>query len=391
VPDQATGEAVPGAPRTSRRIALALESSGPGGAEQVLLHLASGLRERGFDPVIVTPQPGWMTERAERAGLPVWIVPQRHGLAPDWVPRFAWRLRRAGVGLVHAHEFTMNVYAGLAARLAGVPAVATLHGRHWGVEKPRRILAYRGLRTAGMRLVAVSEDLARFLAGRMGLAPDALSVVHNGVPVPPLPSGPERVKRRAEARAALGIAADGNPLLVAVGNLYPVKDHATLLRAAALLPDVRVAIAGRGQEESRLRDLAGELGLGDRLHLLGLRDDVERVLAAADVLVQPSHSEGLPLAVLEAMGAGLPVVATRVGGVPEAVLDSETGRLVAPGDPEALAAALRGILADRERAAALGAAGHGRARAEFSVEAMLQRYVAIYGEVARWPDVTSAS
>ena len=142
--------------------------------------------------------------------------------------------------------------------------------------------------------------------------------------------------------------------MVAVGNLYPVKDHATLLRALARLPAARVAIAGRGDQEEPLRRLAAELGLSDRVHLLGLRDDVETVFAAADVFVQPSLSEGLPLAVLEAMANGLPVVATRVGGIPEAVVDGKTGLLVPPGDPAALAAALAAVLDADDRGACDG-------------------------------------
>jgi glycosyltransferase involved in cell wall biosynthesis len=186
-----------------------------------------------------------------------------------------------------------------------------------------------------------------------------------------------KTRARAEARSALGLPADG-ALLVAVGNLYPVKDHATLLRAAARLDGARVAIAGRGGEEANLRRLAEELGLAPRLHLLGVRDDVERVLAAADVFVQCSRSEGLPLSLLEAMAASRPVVVTRVGGMPDAVLDGEAGCVVPPGDPAALAAAIAQLLADRDRAAALGRAARARAEAEFSVEAMLERYRALY-------------
>jgi glycosyltransferase involved in cell wall biosynthesis len=169
--------------------------------------------------------------------------------------------------------------------------------------------------------------------------------------------------------------------VVAVGNLYPVKDHGTLLHALSRLPATRVAIAGRGDEEERLRGLAVNLGLGDRMHLLGLRDDVETVLAAADVFVQPSLSEGLPLAVLEAMGNGLPVVATRVGGVPEALVDGKTGFLVPPGDPEALAAALKRVLDSADRGACMGSAARERAEAEFSVDRMTDRYRQLYDEL----------
>ncbi|HVP31971.1 MAG TPA: glycosyltransferase [Myxococcota bacterium] len=367
--------------RPPRRIALALESSGPGGAENVVLRLAAGLRAAGDEPVVVTMRPGWMTERAEAEGFEVWLAPQARGLAPGWVPRFALRLRRGGIDCLHSHEFAMNVYGGAAARLVGIPSVATIHGRNWATGSRRRGLAYRALRRLGMRVVAVSRDLAAFLAAGLPLPLEAISVVHNGIPLAaPLPAA-AHAAARAATRRSLGIPVDA-PLLLAVGNLYPVKDHATLLRAAATLPGVSVAIAGRGEEEEKLRALAAELGLGARLHLLGLRDDVADLHRAADLFVQPSRSEGLPLAILEAMGAGLPVVATRVGGIHEAVIDGRTGRLVPPADPAALAAALRELLDAPERRAAFGRAGAARAEQEFSLRAMTDAYRALYrGEV----------
>jgi len=363
--------------RAPRRIALALESSGPGGAENVVLRLAAGLRAAGDEPVLVTMRPGWMTERAEADGFEVWLAPQPPGLAPGWIPAFARRLHRGGIECLHSHEFAMNVYGGVAARALGIPSVATIHGRNWATGSRRRGLAYRALRRLGMRIVAVSHDLAAFLAAGLPLPLEAITVVHNGIPLPTPAAEAERATARRETRAELGVPA-GAPLLLAVGNLYPVKDHASLLRAAATLPGVHVAIAGRGEEEAKLRALAAELGLAPRLHLLGLRDDVARLHGAADVFVQPSRSEGLPLAILEAMGAGLPVVATRVGGVHEAVLDGETGRLVPPGDPDALAAALRPLLEAPALRAALGRAGAERAERAFSLGAMTDAYRALY-------------
>ena len=271
----------------------------------------------------------------------------------------------------------MNVFGGAAALCARVPAVSTIHGRAYVSAQPRRVWAYRILRRLGIPIVAVSEDLAGFLAQGLGLSRASLDMIHNGIPLPDAVAAGERAQRRTAARRALGLP-QGGPLLVAVGNLYPVKDHATLVRALAELPQTRVAIAGRGDEESNLRRLAAELGLAERLHLLGLRDDVDTVLAAGDVFVQPSLSEGLPLAVLEAMAASLPIVATRVGGIGEAVEDGATGYLVPSANPPALAAALRKVLEAGDRGAALGARGRLRAEREFSVEVMAERYRILY-------------
>ena len=376
--DRSRGKGLENLSENNGRIALAIESSGPGGAEQTVLHLAEGLREAGSEPVIITLRPGWMTERAEQAGVAVWILPQASRLAPTWAPRLALRLRRERIRALHSHEFVMNVYGGAAALLARIPHVATIHGRRWVHEQRRRVLAYRLLRRAGMRLVAVSHDLAGYVAEGFELPLDALDVVQNGIPLPARADPALRSERRRAARVAAGLPLEGR-MVLAVGNLYPVKDHATLLRATARLPeDVRVAIAGRGEEEANLRRLASELGLASRCQLLGVRDDVERLLAAADVFVQPSRSEGLPLAVLEAMAAGLPVVASRVGGIPEAVVEGRTGLLVEPGEPALLAGALEQVLADADRAASMGEAGRRRSEEEFSIQTMVQRYLRLY-------------
>jgi glycosyltransferase involved in cell wall biosynthesis len=355
------------------RVVLALETSGPGGAENMVVQLATALSDLGHDPIVATMDEGWMTERAQSAGLEVWVVPQRPGLDLAWVGQFARRLRREQVDVLHTHEFEMNTFGGTAALLARVRSLSTIHGKHWIADRPRRALAYRVLRRGGIPIVAVSENLAGFLSDRLRIRRDRILLVHNGIPLPEIDANPSRT----DARIALGVPTDG-PLLVAVGNLYPVKDHATLLRAVAGLPGVRVAVAGRGEEEENLMRLARELGIASRVHLLGLRDDIDRVLAAADLFVQPSLSEGLPLAILEAMAAGCPVVATRVGGVEEAVIHSETGLLIAPAAPAELTSALEELLAAPRRLTAMGKAARARAEAEFSMAAMADRYLAIY-------------
>lgn len=364
------------------RVALAIESSGPGGAERMVLSLAEALKRGGDEPIIATLKSGWMTQRAETAGFPVWIEPQLPGLDPGWVLRFARRLSRERIDVLHTHEFGMNSYGGAAALISRTPAISTIHGRHWVVDRLRRRVAYRLLRALGVPIVAVSRDLAGFLEQRLGLPRGRLEVVHNGIAMQPALRAEERTARRAALRSEIGIPPK-LPLLIAVGNLYPVKDHATLLQALSRLADPWLAIAGRGGEEENLRRLARELGIAERVHLLGLRDDIPSLLAAGDVFVQPSRSEGLPLAVLEAMAQQIPIVATDVGGVGEAIRDGETGTLVRAGDPAALAAAVGRILDSPDRGAALAAAANARVREEFSVEQMLSRYRELYGRRGR--------
>src|SRR4029453_9978271 len=174
--------------------------SGPGGAENVVLRLANALRSQGDEPIVATLRPGWMTERAEEAAIPVWIAPQRPGLDFAWIGAFAQRMRRERIDVLHSHEFAMNVFGGAAPLLAPVPAVSTIHGRHWISERPRRVWAYRILRRLGIPIVAVSEDLAGFLARGFGMSGASLGMVHNGIPLPAAVPPGERAQRREAAR-----------------------------------------------------------------------------------------------------------------------------------------------------------------------------------------------
>jgi glycosyltransferase involved in cell wall biosynthesis len=371
----------PAEPTRRRRVVLAIESSGPGGAERTVLHLANGLRERGIDPIIATLRPGWLTKRANDTGVETWIVPQARGWSIGWIPRFAQCLAHERISLLHGHEFAMSVYGGSAARLARIPALVTLHGRHWVASRRLRAIAYRGLDAVGVRIAAVSNDLAHFLAGASGLSRRSVAVIENGIPIAPIRDECEVAALRTAMRSQLGLDAR-TPLLVAVGNLYPVKDHASLVHALIGLEGVHLAIAGRGDEQVRLESLARDLGVAARLHLLGLRDDIEEWLAAADVFVHPSRSEEMPLAILEAMAQGLPIVATRVGGVPDAVVDGETGVLVPSGDVKRLREAIRTLLADEDRRRALGRAARARAEDRFSAKCMVDRTLRAYAEAA---------
>jgi len=195
-------------------------------------------------------------------------------------------------------------------------------------------------------------------------------------------------------RAELGLARDDR-LLLAVGNLYPVKGHRVLLAALAILrdrhPGVHVALAGRGELADELEAQARQEGLAARVHFLGLRSDIPNLLAGADIFVMPSLSEGLPLALLEAMFAGRPIVATRVGEVPTALGDGDAGLLVVPGDPAALATALDHLLSNPQEAARLGQEGARRAAALYDISHMVAHYARIYGALLPEPTLSAST
>jgi glycosyltransferase involved in cell wall biosynthesis len=228
------------------------------------------------------------------------------------------------------------------------------------------------------RLIAVSEAVARSARVSLGSL-RRLVVVRNGVDLarfddPCLPS-------RDAMRRALGLPPDA-PVALCVARLSPEKDVAAFLEAAALVPETAAnfLVAGDGPLRPSLEQQIELLRLKDRARLLGARQDIPALLRAADVLCVPSREEGLGLAAVEAMASGLPVVATRVGGLPEVVTDGETGLLVAPGDRAALAAALTGLLSSPAYARRLGEAGRARARTCFDHRAMIAATNAVYAE-----------
>jgi glycosyltransferase involved in cell wall biosynthesis len=221
-------------------------------------------------------------------------------------------------------------------------------------------------------VVAVSRDTARQSPAS---AVVDVAVIYNGVD-PPAPK-----RTRAEARADLGLGE--GPVALHVANFLPVKGHDILMRALALVKErgvkLTVVTAGDGAERAPIEALASKLGLGpEHVRFLGFRSDVPDLLAAADFFVLPSRMEGLPLAVLEAMSHGLPIVTTRIGGNPEVVTDGEHGLLVPIEDPAALAAALARFAEDPDLRRKLGEAGRARVAAEFSFTEMTRKYEAIY-------------
>ncbi|HEU6453785.1 MAG TPA: glycosyltransferase [Gemmatimonadaceae bacterium] len=375
------------------RVALLLESDGPGGAETMLLNLGEELRRRGHDVLPLGPagRTGWLAAQFRERGFAPESYVMRHALDPACARQLADILRSHRIQVAHSHEFTMGVYGAIAASRAGSRHIITMHGGRYYAERGRRRAAMRWAVRRSDALVAVSDATARDLRATLRLPHDAVAVVHNGIPF--------REGQRATLRNELGIAED-ELLLVAVGNLYPVKGHAVLLRAlgelrrSGVVADVRwrLAIAGRGEEEEKLRALATEEGLAERVTLLGFRSDVPDILAAADLFVMPSLSEGLPLALVEAMAAALPVVVSDVGGVSEVAVAGREAILVPPGDVARLAEGVSTLLSDPAARAALGAAARARAVRDFSVSTMCEAYERLYrGEVAARSSARDAS
>jgi glycosyltransferase involved in cell wall biosynthesis len=360
------------------RVAHLIETDGPGGAERIVVELARTLQGQGTSTVVFVPpkSEGWIAEQLQGTGVIIDHFHLERPLSPTCARLLSQALLRHKVAVAHSHEFSMAVYGAWAARRAGIPHVITMHGGRYYAGRLRRRLALRAAILASARTVAVSASLARALSRDLWFTRPRLLTIPNGV----LYAKPARVTLRAE----LGLGPKDR-LVVAIGNLYPVKGHQHLIDALALLkdrhPTLHCAIGGRGELESELASRARDYGMSHRVHLLGLRSDVAAVLAAADVFAMPSLSEGLPLALLEAMFAGCPIVATDVGEVSTALAQGGAGVVVEPGNPPALAAAIDRLLSNPDQALQLGTTAAARARAEYDLTRMVRRYLDIYREL----------
>lgn len=365
------------APARPRRLLQLIETGGPGGAENVLRNLSRCARAHDIPVEVGLLREGWLADALREEGIEPWILPEPGRLDVGWAWRTAREVRRRGIDVIHAHEFAMNCAGSLVARLAGARCITTVHGNNYYPDKWRRRMAYRAV-AFGAQMVAVSCHTREHLAVTLGVDRERIAVVPNGLDTAAHAPAPQA---RARLRAELGLAAD-TTLIGATGNLYTVKGHAYLVEALAQLRQrghkVAVAIAGRGPEEAPLRALAQQHGVADALHLLGFREDVPALLQAFDLYAMPSLSEGMPLALIEAMAAGKPIVASAAGGIPEIASAHDTALLVPPADATALAAALGRLLEEPALADSLARKGRERARERFSLNAMFEAYMDLY-------------
>jgi glycosyltransferase involved in cell wall biosynthesis len=358
-----------------------VESLHVGGMERVAVDLALQKGEHGFRcGLAALLGDGALEAEVRAAEVPLEIMHKQGRF--DWrvVRGLAAQASRLGADLIHAHNTVGMLYSVLAGLLARRPVVTTLHGSSYLM--PPRLRRYRRWLSRGSRLVVcVSASAFRAALEVDRISPRRLRMVHNGIAIPDFETGPGP----AEAlRRELSLAPEDR-LLFSLGRLSYEKDFATMFRAVGLLGQAgaraHLVVAGDGPDRGDLERLIAQQGLGGRIHLLGTRDDVPDLLAAAEIFVQSSMSEGLSIALLEAMAAGLPVAATAVGGNPEVVLPGETGLLVPPNDPSALAGAMSQLLGDPELCRRLGRAGAGRVREHFSLDAMARAYAGLYREV----------
>jgi glycosyltransferase involved in cell wall biosynthesis len=364
-------------------IAHILSSFGQGGQERVAVDLARLQRAEGHDVLCISiakgPEDSGIRTFHAADVAPRTIARRGRGVDPSLPPRLAVHLRKRNVDVVHTHNPHALIYGALAAWFAGAVAIHSKHGMN--VDRLRRVW----LRRAAAKLVDVYVAVTPSLAGRAMTDGDCdssrLWVIANGIDV-------VRFAASRDARLAVreehGIPASAW-VVGTVGRLAPEKDQTLLLDAMEplLREDRHLIIVGDGPEREALRARIARSPVGCFIHLLGARDDVDRILAAMDAFALTSCTEGLPLVLLEAMAAGLPVVSTAVGGIPDLIEHGVTGLLCRGRAAETLTDLLRSLSSDPSLGIRLGEAGRDRVKVHHSVENMARQYEALYRKTLR--------
>lgn len=367
-----------------RRLLWLIDSLTVGGAESLVVPFARRLNRERWELFVVTMKTiagNPIETRLRGEGVHVTNLHARNLRDLRAFRRLLQFVRENGVELIHAHLTYAAIWASVLSRLTSVPTVATLH-----VAPPRgswrKAVRDRLMRLAlnrwAARVISVSEALRGQLLARGGLRASRTAVVHNGIEIDRFAG--DRAASRARLERELRIP-PGLPLLAVVSVLRPGKGIDVLIEAVRSLPECRVLLVGDGPMRSSWTAAAVDAGVADRFVWAGFRTDVEQLLPGCDLLVHPTLEDAFPTVLLEAMAAGLPVVASDVGGVPEIVRPGRTGSLVPPGDARQLSTAIEVLLRAPSRRQSMGEAARERVSEHFSTEAWIARLESVYGEV----------
>ena len=354
-----------------------------GGAEEMVLNLVRHLPQDRFEPMVCCiGEPGPIGEEIAAAGTRVTALHADPGLRhPLDLLKICRFLREARPDIVHTFLLTASLYGRLAAILARVPIIIGTEVNMYRDKRPHHILAERLLVAGTDRVVTSAESVKAYYVRQVGVDPKRVGVIHNAVNFGRL----ETSASPAEIKGRIGLAPRA---LVAgvIARLTDQKGHAYLFDAIARVPSLdrlQVIIIGDGPLRSALEADAAARGIANRVHFLGARRDLGDLVSVMDLFVLPSLWEGLPLSLVLAMGAGLPVVATAVGGIPEVVTDSVTGLLVPPADADSLGRALARVVADPGERARLGWNAREFVLPRFGVDVYVRTVVGLYDELSQ--------
>jgi L-malate glycosyltransferase len=360
-----------GQPRVLQ-VVLSLE---PGGTERLVIELVKRLHDRMPMAICCLDKPGAWSPQLQSEGISVTALDRQPGFHPLLGAGVARVAKKHRATVIHAHHYSPFVYSALGRFWGGPPVIFTEHGRlsDAGPSSKRRV-ANQLLSFGASHVYTVSRELGAHLV-QEGFRESAVSTIYNGIDVGP----PIDAEMRRDVRSRLGV--DENVLVVGtVARLDPVKDLGTLIQAASLVrpsDSIVLVIVGDGDERVRLERVARDHDVADGVRFLGHRDDARSWLAGCDVYANSSVSEGISLTILEGMAAGLPIVATAVGGTSE-IVNTSCGRLVPARSPRALASALEELARDPDARRSLGRAARARVEHHFTIQHMVDSYALVY-------------
>jgi len=354
-----------------------------GGTERMILALLEGLDRNKYEPFLCAIKPGGaLLPEAEKLGVKAVTLnagsrtdlPALCGIIP--------MLRKEKPGILHTFLFHANIAGRIAGRMCGVPVIISSQRSVDKWRKPWHSALDKWTSGLCNLIISNSEAGRKALIEREKIDPARVITIHNGINAEKFAAAACGADAGA-ARKAFGFA-PGDTVLGIIANLRAVKGHKFLLKAfqnvRRTTPDVRLKllVVGEGKLEGELKDLADKLGVSNDTVFAGFRDEIPRVLAAIDIFVLPSLWEGFPVSVIEAMASGKPVIASRAGGIPEAIVEGETGLLVPPGDVPALEKAIEALAGSPELAKKMGEAGRKKAGSEFGIEKMISKTEGVY-------------
>jgi len=370
--------------RSVMTIAHVLHRLCPAGAEILAADLARQLKGNYRFVFFCLDEIGPLGHQLEAEGFDVVDLARSPGVDFKLAKRLRLATRQHEVKLLHAHQYTPFFYAAMSRRLSPAPPVLfTEHGRHYPDHRRiKRLIANRFLVRRIDRMTAVGRFVKQALIEYEGLAADRIQVIHNGIEPSPFSDQDPRAAFCDE----VGLD-PGKPICLHVARFHPVKDHGTAIhafaRVVAQIPQAALVLAGDGENRGKMESLAQDLKVAENLRFLGVRADIPRLMAAVDLLLLSSLSEGLSVTLLEAMAASLPIAATDVGGNSEVVIHGQTGLLSLRGDAAALAMNMLTLIKDPKLRASMGEKGRKRLDQYFTQQQMHTAYNDLYQQMLK--------
>ncbi len=355
------------------KILYLIHTQEPGGAEKMVIELVSNLDKDKFYPIVCLAKEGWLYEKLKKRNIKIKVIKTERRFDLLWSLKIASFVKNNKIHLIHSHLLDSNFYGAIASLLSSCPQVATEHGEVHYLKEPKILFKYLFTNLIAKKIVAVSKSTKERLKQ---IKCNNVMVIYNGLNLSVFQS---RISK-PEVRRKLNIPEEAI-VVICIANLHQIKGQDVLLKSFSLIyqkfPNLYVLLVGKGKEEENLKRKAEIMRVKDRVYFLGIREDIPELLAASDIFVLPSFSEAFPVSLLEAMASGIPVIATKVGGIPEMIEEKKSGFLVSPGSPYELAEKISALAEDERLRKSMGSYGKKIVK-KFSIDIMTSKYEKLY-------------